>query len=132
MGDGGLTIQNNELSILTQNGGLDNVLKPLTREILLFDSYVAGTSYIKDTSVLEEIKEGDKLVLKREDNKFDDKAILVLTESGNKLGYVPEKDNVVFSRLMDAGKLLTAKINRIKKIFDSYTQIRIDIYLVDF
>ena len=132
MGDGGLTIQNNELSILTQNGGLDNVLKPLTREILLFDSYVAGTSYIKDTSVLDEIKEGDKLVLKREDNKFDEKAILVLTESGNKLGYVPEKDNVVFSRLMDAGKLLTAKINRIKKISDSYTQIGIDIYLVDF
>ena len=58
--------------------------------------------------------------------------ILVLTESGKKLGYVPEKDNVVFSRLMDAGKLLTAKINRIKKISDSYTQIGIDIYLVDF
>ena len=132
MGDGGLIIQNGELTVLTQNGGLDNMLKPLTREILLFDSYVAGVSYITDKSVLDEISEGDKLILKREDNKFDDKAILVLTESGKKLGYVPEKDNVVFSRLMDAGKLLTAKINNVKKCSENYTQIGIDIYLVDF
>ena len=42
MGDGELTIHKGEITILTQNGGLDNVLKPLTREIKLFDSYVTG------------------------------------------------------------------------------------------
>lgn len=132
MGDGGLIVKDSELTVMTQNGGLDNLLKPLTREIKLFDSYVAGTSHINDKSIINELKENDKLVLKREDNKFDDKAILVLTESGKKLGYVPEKDNVVFSRLMDAGKLLIARITSIKKRSDSYTQIGIDIYLVDF
>ena len=44
------------------------------------------------------------------DNKFDSNAILILTESKKKLGYVPEKDNVIFARLMDAGKLLIARI----------------------
>lgn len=132
MGNGGLTIQNGELAILSQNGGLDNIIKPLTKEIMLFDSYIAGTSHIPDKSVFDEIATGDKLVLKREDNKFDEKAILVLTESGKKLGYVPERDNIVFSRLMDAGKLLIARITSINKRSENYTQIGIDIYLVDF
>ena len=47
------------------------------------------------------------------------------------MGYVPEKDNIVFSRLMDAGKLLTAKIKTITQK-GSFTQIQIEIYLVDF
>lgn len=36
--------------------GLGEMLKPLIKEIHLFDSYVAGTTYLKDQSVLEEIK----------------------------------------------------------------------------
>ena len=48
-----------------------------------------------------------------------------------KLGYVPEKDNIIFARLMDAGKLLVAKITKISQK-GTYTQISIGIYLVDF
>ncbi|MBR0383007.1 MAG: HIRAN domain-containing protein [Eubacterium sp.] len=107
------------------------LIKPLIREIHLFDTFVAGTTHLKDQSVLDQIKVKDKLILKREDNRFDENAILVLTESGIKLGYIPEKDNIVFSRLMDAGKLLVAKINDIKKR-GTFTQISIGIYLIDF
>ena len=105
--------------------------KPLMQEIHLFDSYVAGTTHLKAPSVLEAIKTGDKLSLMREENKFDDNAILVLTEDKRKVGYVPEKDNLVFARLMDAGKLLRATITDIRKK-GSFTQISIGIYLVDF
>lgn len=105
--------------------------KPLQREIHLFDTYIAGTTYLKDKSVLENIVAGDRLILQREDNKFDEKAILVLNEKKQKLGYVPERDNIVFSRLMDAGKFLTAKVlNKEQK--GTFTQIRICIFLVDF
>ena len=48
-----------------------------------------------------------------------------------KLGYVPEKDNVIFARLMDAGTLLIAQLSKIEKR-GSFTQISIGIYLVDF
>lgn len=113
------------------DGGLGEMLKPLIREIHLFDSYVAGTTHLADQSVLTEIKEDDRLRLQREENKFDDNAILLFTESGKKLGYVPEKDNVIFARLMDAGKMLAAKILKIEKR-GTFTQIRIGIYLVDF
>ena len=118
------------VSTITQQG-LGEMLKPLIKEIHLFDSYVAGTTYLKDQSVLEEIKVDDKLSLLREDNKFDKNAILLITENKKKLGYVPEKDNIIFARLMDAGKLLVAKIKKIQKK-GTFTQISIGIYLVDF
>ena len=74
---------------------------------------------------------GNSLILQREDNKYDDKAILILNEKKQKLGYVPEQDNVVFSRLMDAGKLLTAKVlSREQK--GTFTKIRVSIFLIDF
>lgn len=57
-------------------------------------------------------------------------AILILNEEGKKLGYVPEKDNIIFARLMDAGKLLKAKISKITQK-GSFTQISVGIYLVD-
>ncbi|MCI6639064.1 MAG: HIRAN domain-containing protein [Lachnospiraceae bacterium] len=111
--------------------GVGEMLKPLIQEIHLFDSYVAGTTHLDDKSVLDEIKAGDRLNLMREDNKYDEHAILIITESGKKLGYVPEKDNIIFSRLMDAGKKLIAKIKNIEKK-GSFNQISIGIYLVDF
>lgn len=112
------------------NNSLGNLLKPLIREIHLFDTYIAGTTHLEDRSVLETIKVGDELILQREDNPFDRKAILVLNAERKKLGYVPEKDNIVFSRLMDAGKMLKAKIADIEPD-DWYTRIGISIFLVD-
>ena len=127
-----LTIRKDEVVALTEGGGLSEAIKPLSREIYLFDTYVAGVSHLQDKSVLDEIKVNDQLILRREDNKFDDKAIMLMTKGGKKLGYVPEKDNVIFSRLMDAGKLLTAYIRLIKVRSIDYQQISIAIYLVDF
>lgn len=123
--------QTGELVMAMENHDLGELLQPLIREIHLFDSFVAGTTHLKDPSVLEEIKVGDSLSLLREDNKFDSNAIMILTAEKKKLGYVPEKDNIIFARLMDAGKMLAAKIKEIEKK-GSFTKIAIGIYLVDF
>ena len=111
--------------------GVGEMLKPLIQEIHLFDSYVAGTTHLDDKSVLDEIKVNDRLNLMREDNKYDEHAILIITESGKKLGYVPEKDNIIFSRLLDEGKKLIANINQTANK-RNLNQISIGIYLVDF
>ena len=118
------------ISILQQNN-LGEILQPLIREIHLFDSYVAGTTHLKEPSVLKEIKVGDSLALQREDNRYDQNAILIMTSDKKKLGYVPEKDNTVFARLMDAGKILKAKITDIKPKDNYFTLINIGIFLVD-
>lgn len=125
-----LTEHQQNLVSLVQGHELGDIIKPLIKEIHLFDSYIAGTTHLDDKSVLEKIKVGDMLSLQREDNKFDSNAILILNEEGKKLGYVPEKDNIIFARLMDAGKLLKAKISGITKK-GSFTQISVGIYLVD-
>lgn len=109
---------------------IGDIIKPLIKEIHLFDSYVAGTTHLEDSSVLDAIKEGDILTLQRENNKFDSNAVMIITADKRKLGYVPEKDNIIFARLMDAGKLLKGKINGITKR-GSFNQISIGIYLVD-
>ena len=127
-----ITIKQSDGLIETiDKNGLGNILKPLIQEIHLFDSYVAGTTFLDDQTVLEKIQIGDKLSLMREDNKFDENAIQIFTEDKRKLGYVPEKDNIIFARLMDAGKMLSAKINDIE-LKGSFTKISIAIYLVDF
>lgn len=127
-----LTIRKKNMVSLVSDNPIGDLIKPLSHEILLFDSYVAGTTHIKDESVFDDVKEGNKLILQREpENRFDENAILVLDDKKRKLGYIPEKDNIVFARLMDAGKYLTAKV----KYFEpkgSFRQISISIYLVDF
>ena len=125
------TQQTGQLLRAIEQQGIGEMLQPLVREIHLFDSYVAGTAHLEDKSVLEEIIVGSKLSLQREENKFDENAIMILTENSKKLGYVPERDNLIFARLMDAGKLLKAKIKKIEKK-GSFYQISIGIYLVDF
>ena len=126
-----LTLSTGGIPALQAEKGVMDMIRSLQREIHLFDTYIAGTSYLPDQSVLEKIQSGDRLILQREDNKFDEKAILVLNEKRQKLGYVPERDNVIFSRLMDAGKLLGARVEH-KEQKGSFTQVRISIFLVDF
>jgi hypothetical protein len=126
-----LTVKKENVLSVIDEKGIGEVIKPLVREIHLFDTYIAGTSYLKDKEPLKRIQIGDKLTLRREDNPYDDKAIVVLDSQSGKLGYVPEKDNVVFSRLMDAGKMLTGRINDIKDKH-GFIQVAIGIYLIDF
>ncbi len=123
--------QQNMVSLVSSNP-LGDIIKPLSHEILLFDSYVAGTSHIEDETVFDDVSPGNKLILQREpENRFDENAILVFDEKKRKLGYIPEKDNIVFARLMDAGKYLIAKINTYEPK-GAFRQINISIYLVDF
>lgn len=107
--------------------------KPFERDIFLFDTEIAGTSHVEGlTALVPQLNEETRVKFFREpDNKYDKNAIVIRTEKGSKLGYVPRKDNVVFARLMDAGKQLFGKIADKKVVDDAYVKIRIGIYLHD-
>lgn len=123
--------QRSELITTIKQNGITDLIKPLVKEIFLFDTFIAGTSYV-DKALIEVLAPEDKLILRREeDNRFDDRAVLVLDKEQRKVGYIPEKDNAVFSRLMDAGKLLTAKVKKIDRKGD-FSKIEIEIFLTDF
>lgn len=115
--------------LINQETGLD-LPKPFERDIYLFDSHVAGTSHIDNIeSIGEQLKDGDRLVFYREpDNETDPQAIRIETLNKEKIGYVPRQDNIIFSRLMDAGKVLFAKVVE-KELLGKWLKIKIKIYL---
>ncbi len=123
-------VRKDDIVEMVNHQGLGNMFKPFINEIHLFDTYISGTSYT-DEAVIGSLSVGDKLTLRREESKFDENGITILTKSGDKVGYIPEKDNVIFARLLDAGKLLEAKVADINK-GKAFTRINIGIYLVDF
>ena len=117
------------MGLLHGQGGL-TIPKPFEHDIFLFDSHVAGTSFIEGIEELEPyLKIDDRLDFFREpDNPYDTKAIVIKNTDGIKVGYVPREDNVIFSRLMDAGKLLFGKITN-KEMKGKWLKINIKIYL---
>ena len=118
------------VSLFHDRDGNIAIPKPFEREIFLFDTHVAGTSHIEGIDELEpHLDVGDRLEFYREpENPHDNMAITIKTAAGDKVGYVPKADNVVFSRLMDAGKLLFARVES-KKILNGWLRIKIKIYL---
>lgn len=106
------------------------VPKPFERDIFLFDTFVAGTTHVDGIEGLSRrLNVNDRLEFFREpDNRYDANAIVIKNCNGVKIGYVPGKDNVIFSRLMDAGKLLFGKITS-KETKGKWLKIKIGIYL---
>ena len=118
------------VSLLHGKNGEISIPKPFERDIFLFDTYVAGTSHIEGMEELEpHLQTGDRLDFFREpDNQYDAQAIVIKTADGVKIGYVPRQDNVIFARLMDAGKLLFGRISE-KEKKRKWVKISIDIFL---
>lgn len=107
----------NELQLVTSNWIelSDNIGKlpaPFEQEIFLMHCKVAGTTYAGDVAgKTEKMVPGDTLLLRRDvSNKYDSHAIAVLTEGEERIGWVPQRENAVISRLMDSGKMLFGRL----------------------
>ncbi|WP_162011301.1 HIRAN domain-containing protein [Streptococcus sp. S784/96/1] len=123
---------NDLVSLFHQKSSEVDFALPFERDIFLFDTYVAGVMHVENFEMIEpDLKNGVELVFLREpNNPYDAEAIMIQTQAGQKIGYVPKKDNVIFARLMDAGKLLIGKIQE-KTQKGKWTKIDISIYLRD-
>ena len=105
--------------------------KPFVQEVELLNCNIAGTTFLNLKDIEPKLKKNQLLVLKREPkNEYDDKAIMILTEDGQKLGYLPQERNEILSRLMDAGKLLFGRLDE-KNWVDRWLRLDIQVYLRD-
>ncbi len=98
--------------------------------------WVAGCNHVDGIEgLLNELKVGDRLILLREPkNEYDELAILVKDQMDRKLGYIPRAHNHIMARLMDAGKLLYAKVTKILDKYDKdyyWRPLLIEIYMED-
>lgn len=126
------SIEQHQLALLHAHLQADSGLAtPFTKEVFLVETHVAGTSHIPSKKIEPTLKYGDSLVLRRDlDNPHDELAILILTESGEKLGYVPRDRSEILARLMDAGKFLFSRIES-KEWHGDWLQVSARVFLRD-
>lgn len=105
---------------------------PYEREILLLTCDVRGTSYVDDIDEIEpSLVTGLRLLCVREpENEHDDMAIRIDTLEGEKVGYVPREKNEVIARLIDAGKIVFARLTS-KAWRGSWLQLSVEVVLHD-
>jgi hypothetical protein len=95
--------------------------------ILLQDSPLAGFQYHAGKSLWPQMQVGDPLVLIREpDNPYDSNAVRVEWQ-GQKIGYVPRRENADVARFMDRGQRLEARIVRLAAVRDPWSRVRFEI-----
>lgn len=125
--------------ITSVNGGIIGLIgsgielgKPFSKEIFLVGAHIAGTTHIKEIETISEnLVVGTKLDFYREpQNLYDNLAIVVKDEEGNKVGYIPRDKNEIIARLMDAGKLIYGTIKS-KEVLGGWVKIGMEIYLKD-
>jgi len=120
------------LALMHGSFGKDGALKPFSREIMLIECQIAGMIILEVQTVEPQLVPGALLQLKREpENPHDPLAIMVFNEAGHHLGYVPRAKNEVLARLLDAGKLLFAKLKSKSRQGD-FLKVTAHIYLRDF
>ncbi len=116
-----------------------NSLKPadlarsFQQEIFLTESLIAGTSHLKDQSVLTEMSPDDRLIMvRRPDNSYDSYAIELQDTKGRKAGFIPRRQNAILARLMDAGKELYGVVNKMQHANGDYWIIELKVFMRDF
>ncbi|MBR2802440.1 MAG: HIRAN domain-containing protein [Erysipelotrichaceae bacterium] len=119
-----------QAALALQNEQKLDIFKPLQSEIFLFDTFLSGTLRTPK-EVLQDLKVSQKLQMLREPDKFDENTVSLYDEQKRKAGTLPEKDNAVAARLMDAGKCLFCKILNIETK-GGFPVIQIGVYLVDY
>jgi hypothetical protein len=92
-----------------------NIALPFSQDIFLLETHIAGLHYYDIKNHSTSLQLADALLLRREpDNVNDELAIVILTVSAQKLGYLPKFRNQVLARLMDAGKSMVAEVTQLK------------------
>ena len=120
------------MALMHGSFGKNGALQPFARETMLIECQIAGIAHRNVKKVEPRLTSGTMLTLKREpENPHDPLAIMILTETGEHLGYVPRAKNEALARLMDAGKLLYAKLES-KSWQGDWLKVVTNIYLRDF
>lgn len=88
-------------------------LDVFSRDIPLLATHVAGVMHQNPEAIFEAVSEGDTLRLKREPQNEHDARAIAVWKGNVKCGYVPREKNEVIASLMDAGKTVFARAEKL-------------------
>ena len=97
--------------------------------ILVQSSPLAGFQYYEGKALWEQMRIGDALTLVREPDNSHDPLAVRGEWKGNKLGYVPRRENQAVARQLDHGNPLEARIVRLVKHRDPWKRIEFEVFL---
>lgn len=98
--------------------------------ILVQSSPLAGFQYHAGEALWSQLHEGDALSLIREvDNAHDANAVRVEWR-GQKLGYLPRKENRAVAAAMDGGERVAARIARLREHRNPWQRLLIEVFVV--
>lgn len=90
-------------------------------------SPVAGFQYHHGETLWPQLATGQSLTLIREPgNRFDQRAVRIDWQ-GEKLGYIPAKDNAAVSQLLDRGETMSALIVGLEKSNNPWERIEVEV-----
>ena len=97
--------------------------------IIVQQSPLAGFQFYEGKALWDEMKPGDMLTLVRErDNAHDANAVRV-EWNGNRLGYIPRRENADVARQMDRGAPVKARIVKLTEARNPWQRIRFEVYV---
>lgn len=83
--------------------------------IKIYDNYVRGMYHYQYKEIRENLKEGDKLQLIREQENIHDAFAVQVFYQDKKLGYLPAYENIAIANMLDAKVELNAYVSYHKK-----------------
>ena len=101
------------------------------QRIYLLQSFVRGFGYYEGPELLQKMRKGDMLELVREPkNEYDDCAIALHFDE-KKIGFLPQEDNEILSKLLDAKVVpLQAEITHLKTEAKTWENVHIAVYIL--
>lgn len=120
------------LCLIAPNQGATATAEPPTPRVtqaslLIQSSPLAGSQYHALADIVDRIRVGDMLTLKREpDNPHDRNAIQVLWQ-GHMLGFVPRRENKAVARAMDNSQPLIARVVALRPDESPWRRLRFEI-----
>ena len=100
------------------------------KRLVLQESPLAGFEHHKGDHVWSWMREGSRLRLIREAaNPHDGNAVAVYF-NGDKLGYLPRRENAAVAQLLDRGHAVDATILRLREEPNPWRRVRIRVELV--
>jgi len=98
-------------------------------QIIVQRSPLAGFQYYSGKQMWDDMRVGDTLTLTREPDNAHDANAVIVSWNGQRLGYVPRRENGDVARQMDRGAPVKARIVRLTQARNPWQRIEFEIYI---
>lgn len=97
--------------------------------IIVQQSPLAGFQYYQGKALWDEMKVGDALTLQREPANPHDANAVIVYWNGQRLGYIPRRENSDVARQMDRGAPVKARIVNMTQARNPWQRIAFEVYV---